>query len=347
MFFYLLLLLNYSILIIAKEELNSKTTSLILNYYESLIDLNDLDNIKNYNNQDIYENYTLDNQTRIFGEYILSKYYGLSFFFFFIGFFILLYGSHYYKIGLIFHSTMFIFYIFIFLLDFNYKESQYNYYLYILFFSFISGVVCRIFLGDNDKRIWQLIIYGACFGCFFFKSIIYYFILLNKKYKFSDRYLTIFFFSIIMGALSNVFIPLGDYAFLPNSIISGSYYIVNSFMHILNTNYTDFNLSNLPSNFVVEKGEFKTYLFIQIFLIIFAFFVQIIHLKVKELEDPKVIEKKALNQFIRESRLTINSDDINSSIQDKDSKIYILINKSLNNDESDEEEEIKGHENRV
>jgi hypothetical protein len=70
-------------------------------------------------------------------------------------------------------------------------------------------------------------------------------------------------------------------------------------------------------------------------------------LKVKELEDPKVIEKKALNQFIRESRLTINSDDINSSIQDKDSKIYILINKSLNNDESDEEEEIKGHENRV
>ena len=347
MFFYLLLLLNYSILIIAKEELNSKTTSLILNYYESLIDLNDLDNIKNYNNQDIYENFTLDNQTRIFGEYILSKYYGLSFFNLFIGFFILLYGAHYYKIGLIFHSTMFIFYIFIFLLDFNYKESQDYYYLYILLFSFISGVVCRIFLGDNDKRIWQLIIYGACFGCFFFKSIIYYFILLNKKYKFSDRYLTIFFFSIIMGALSNVFIPLGDYAFLPNSIISGSYYIVNSFMHILNTNYTDFNLSNLPSNFVVEKGEFKTYLFIQIFLIIFAFFVQIIHLKVKELEDPKVIEKKALNQFIRESRLTINSDDINSSIQDKDSKIYILINKTLNNDESDEEEEIKGHENRV
>ena len=96
---------------------------------------------------------------------------------------------------------------------------------------------------------------------------------------------------------------------------------------------------------MVEKGEFKTYLFIQIFLIIFAIFVQIIHLKGKELEDPKVIEKKALNQFIRESRLTINSEDINSSIQDKDSKVYILINKSLNNDESDEDEEIKEQDN--
>ena len=337
MFFYLLLLLNYIFLIIAKEDSNSKTTSLIFNYYESLIDLNNLDNINIFNNQDIIENFTSNNETRIFGEYILSKYYGLSFCILFLGFFILLYGAHYYKIGLIFHSAMFIFYIFIFLLDFNYKESQYNYYSYILLFSFISGIFCRIFLGDNDKRICQLIIYGACFGCFFFKSIIYYLILLKKNYKYNVRYLIMFFSSIIIGALSNIFIPLGDYAFLPNSLISGSYYIVNSFMHILNENYTDFNYLNLSSNFVVEEGEFKTYLIIQIFLIIFAIFIQIIHLKGKELEDPKVIEKKALNQFIRESRLTINSDDLNSSNQEKDSKIYILMNGSLNKDDEDEE----------
>ena len=178
------------------------------------------------------------------------------------------------------------------------------------------------------------------FWLFFFKSIIYYLILLKKNYQYKVRYYIMFFSSIIIGALSNIFIPLGDYAFLPNSIISGSYYIVNSFMHILNENYTDFNFLNLPSNFVVEEGEFKTYLIIQIFLIIFAIFIQIIHLKEKVLEDPKVIERKALNQFIRESRLTINSDDLNSSIQEKDSKIYILMNGSLNKDKDDEEEEI-------
>jgi len=338
MFFYLLLLLNYSMLIFAKEESNLETISLKFNYYESLIHLN---NFNIYNNTDNNENTTLNNKTRIFGEYIFSKYYGLSFCTLFIGFFILLYGAHYYRIGLIFHSTMLIFYIFIFLLDFNYKESQYNSYLYILLFSFISGVFCGKFLGENNKRACQLIIYGACFGCFFFKSIIYYFILLKKNSKYNSRYLSIFFSSIIIGALSNVFIPLGDYAFLPNSILSGSYYIVNSFMHILSKNYTDFNYLNLPPpNFVIEEGEFRTYLIIQTFLLIFAFFVQIIHLKGKVLEDPKVIEKKALNQFIRESRLTINSDDINSSIQEKGSKIEILVNNSINNYESNEDQDI-------
>ena len=239
---------------------------------------------------------------------------------------------------------MFLFHILIFLLDWCYKESQSIYYLYILLFSFISGVFCRIFLGDNDKRKCQLFIYGACFGCFFFKSIIYYFILLKKNYKFNSRYLTIFFSSIVIGALSNIFIPLGDYAFLPSSTISGSYYVMNSFTHILGKNYTDFNYLNLATNYMVEKDEFTTFLIMQFFLIIFAIFVQIIHLKGKELEDPKVIEQKALNQFIRESRLTINESEMNSSIQEKDSKIEILFNHSMNKDESDEDEDINAQE---
>ena len=67
-------------------------------------------------------------------------------------------------------------------------------------------------------------------------------------------------------------------------------------------------------------------------------------MKEKQLEDPKVIEKKALNQFIRESRLTVNEDDINSSIQSKDSKIDILVNNSLNKDESGEEQDINDQE---
>ena len=67
-------------------------------------------------------------------------------------------------------------------------------------------------------------------------------------------------------------------------------------------------------------------------------------MKGKELEDPKVIEQKALNQFIRESRLTINESEMNSSIQEKDSKIEILFNHSMNKDESDEDEDINAQE---
>ena len=135
MFFYLLILLNYSILIIAKENSNTKSKLLIYNYYDKLIDLKDSNIINIFNNYLIKEenlfwnNETQNNKTRIFGEYIFYEYYGLSFCVLFIGFYILFFGAYYYKIGIIFHSAMFIYYNFVFLLDMNCeysKESQYN-----------------------------------------------------------------------------------------------------------------------------------------------------------------------------------------------------------------------------
>ena len=349
MFFYLLILLNYSILIIAKENSNTKSKLLIYNYYDKLIDLKDSNIINIFNNYLIKEenlfwnNETQNNKTRIFVEYIFYEYYGLSFCVLFIGFYILFFGAYYYKIGIIFHSAMFIYYNFVFLLDMNCeysKESQYNYYLYILFFSFISGIFCRIYLDADERKSCQLILYGACFGYFLFKSIIYYFILLKKIYRNNIILVTLFVSSIVFGSLFNLYIPLGDYAFLPCSVMCGSYYIIISFTHILGSKYTDFNILDLAPNLEIEENEFITYIIAQLILISFSIYIQIIHLKEKVFEDPQVIQIKALNEFISESRLSFNEDDDNAIIQERDNKENLIENFNLNEDINDNDEVI-------
>ena len=202
-------------------------------------------------------------------------------------FFILLYGACHYRLALIINFTLFLYYNIVLILD----NLENNYYLYILLFSFLSGVFIYIFIGTNDenskKFITQIIIYGGILGCFLFKTIVYFLGEIDfNEIKIFFYYLC-FYLSIILGGIANFFIykKVGNYIYLPCSVISGSFFIIKSCDFII-----------FSENKKNNENEKRTNIIFLILLIFGSTLYQIYHIKYKEIENPEYFEKEKQKQ---------------------------------------------------
>ena len=127
--------------------------------------MNNNKNIYSFNRKDINkilcylksETNETNNETKVIiknmrkVDKIFRKYELISFLILFFGCFIILYGAYYYKLALIIHSCLFIYYTFAFIILFTNEKYHKLYYFYHILFSFISGIFIYIFLGTDDR----------------------------------------------------------------------------------------------------------------------------------------------------------------------------------------------------
>ena len=180
---------------------------------------------KNYEFKDIsYNIYAAD------GEYVFIKYYYLSYFLLLFGFFIILYGSYYYNLGLLIH---FFFLVNFFISDFISFLGNVSFYIYFVSFAFfLISITVTLFLknnenkgknGDNktnennknaenylyfetDHKVFTKqfkrkllsihIIYSYSLGFTFFKTIVYYYIYFNGPLDFFEEEIRIYIYIV-------------------------------------------------------------------------------------------------------------------------------------------------------
>jgi len=306
-------------------------------YYLIIISIinNSINNNKNiffFNRNEIINSLNLTNNLEdenkiLKAEEIFISYEIISFAVLFFGCFIILYGSYYYKLALMIHSGLFIYYI-IGLIYF--KETVY--YLYFGLFSLISGILIYVFISTDDikslKYKVQKFIYGIGCGCFLYKTMFYYIAIYPDNNSIIYYYISFFFVILIIGII-NYFIP-NNLVYLPCSVVSGSFYIIN-------------NLNNIICKETLEnkKETFdKNSLIIHIIIFIFSIFYQIYHLKYKNNELPNNYNNEKDDNENENERMSTASNKLNIEIADKQQE---LLNDNKN-EENIEEEEINDQE---
>ena len=349
MFLYWLIIFIYPILNVELKEIkikksflffgkdiNNKIINKDINYININIMNNDLSNSTDMNETFINKTISADDIFRE-DEYI-------SFCFLFFGFFIILYGAYYYKLALIIHSSLFLFYAFILILP-----NLGDYYQLILFFSCISGILIYKFITTDDKSskkyITQKILYGFAFGCFLIKIIFYYYILFKfiSDNNFNENiddintidsiYTQTFISFILIFGVISCFLP-DILSYISCSTISGSFYIINNLDFIINM------------KIVNNKYEsFITSIIIQVIIIICSIIFQIYHLKYKESEVDNIYINEKNENDNDNSRIS-NVSIISNSNQDNELKQGIgeKEQKFLFNEREAEEEEINDQE---
>ena len=211
-------------------------------------------------------------------EFIFDNYEIFSFIFLIFGCFMVLYGA-YYNFFLIIQVTLFFYYI-ISLVTPDSSSNVRNL-LFILLFSFISGILIYIAFKSNKKFIEKHIFIkkislGSITGCFLNQIIFSYIYIFNDNLDQKIYYISFPCLIFTCGALSNI-IPK-NISFIPSSVISGMFFIKLS-------------IDNLFSSFMSEPGMIEKIIEIIIFIIfaILAFFYQIYHLKNKLSEMPELL----------------------------------------------------------
>ena len=310
-FIYSLIIFIYSITnihlkeITIKKSLLSFDTKIYINNNKNLLFFNR----NEINNTKIFLEHSI-NDRKIKDEDIFQKYEMISFLILFFGCFIMLYGAYYYKLALIIHSSLFIYYaisFFYFLYNEIKKmgisdenenknsiensssesESEADEHilnsLYFSLFSLISGILIYIFISTDDgkskKHIIQKFIYGAVLGCFLTKTIFYYIIIFNNDIEYS--YYICLLASLLILLIINFFLP-DNISYMLCSSISGSFYIINSLNCIISSN----NLEN-------EKNDtFITNIIIHIIIFICSIIFQNYHIKYKNCELPNNYNKE-------------------------------------------------------
>ena len=211
-------------------------------------------------------------------EFIFDNYEIFSFIFLIFGCFMVLYGA-YYNFFLIIQVTVFFYYIISLVTPDS--SSNIRNLLFILLFSFISGILIYIAFKSNrkfiDKHIFiKKISLGAITGCFLNQIIFSYIYIFNDNLDQKIYYICFPSLIFTCGALSNI-IPK-NISFIPSSVISGMFFIKLS-------------IDNLFSSFVFESGFIEKIIEIIVFIIfvILAFFYQIYHLKNKLSEMPELL----------------------------------------------------------
>ena len=212
-------------------------------YYLIIINIinNSINNNKNiffFNRNEIINSFNLKNKSSEFdklidniknAEKIFIKYEIISFAVLFFGCFIILYGSYYYKLALIIHSSLFIYYIIVI------KSFDDIVYLYCGLFSLISGILIYIFISTDDTKSLkykvQKFIYGIGCGCFLYKTMFYYIAIYPDNNSIIYYYISFFFVILIIGII-NYFFP-NNLAYFPCSVVSGSFYIINNLNNII------------------------------------------------------------------------------------------------------------------
>lgn len=268
-------------------------------------------------------------------ELIFRKYYICSFIILLLGIITILYGGYYYKFGIIIHSTIFLFY-FISLIIPSIDEK---YYQLVLFFSFISGIVIYYNIGNDEISSFKLKILksinGGILG-FFIHKIIYYYIIIS----YSDKniiynyiyYITCIALIFIFGGL-NLFFP-DKFSFLPCSIISSSFYIINTLDSII-VNENEFN----------KKEKIITSMIIQFLFIVCSLIYQIFHIKNKINENPfnyktpkfEENEYYSRDSYVSQSQLSETIQDL-ETINNSEIKEELFNTKNKDGDEYEEDE---------
>lgn len=281
---------NGSNMSIVKFEFNISNIKTIINCTNETItyrDNNNYTNIYNFTNKD----YEFDQS---YGEIIFVEYEILSYYLLFFGFLIVLYGSCYYILGIMFHISLVLYF---FIKDFcelfcNFNSK--NIPLFIFTGTIISGIVIYYIINSKEEqrknKIIQ-IIYGSVLGYFLYKSLFYYIIFftpLNKILYFIFLVFTVLA-GCVVGCIINYLNAFMNFYFMICSIIPGSFYIIKGIGFIIGGYYSDIliiqynieyseKISNeISRNYSKALNKIIFYLVLQILIIICAFIFQIFY----------------------------------------------------------------------
>ena len=287
-----IIIYNGSNMSIVKFEFNISNIKTIKNYTNETITYSDNNN-NNYTNFYNFtkKDYKLDYS---YGEIIFVEYEILSYYLLFFGFLIVLYGSCYYILGIMFHISLVLYF---FIKDFcelfcNFNSK--NIPLFIFTGTIISGIVIYYIINSKEEqrknKIIQ-IIYGSVLGYFLYKSLFYYIIFftpLNKILYFIFLVFTVLA-GCIVGCIINYLNAFMNYYFMICSIIPGSFYIIKGIGFIIGGYYSDIliiqhkleyseKISNeISGDYSRASDKIIFYLLLQILIIICSFIFQIFY----------------------------------------------------------------------
>lgn len=283
---------NGSNMSIVKFKFNISNIETIINCTNETITYSDNNN-NNYTNIYNFTNkyYEFDQS---YGEIIFVEYEILSYYLLFFGFLIVLYGSCYYILGIMFHISLVLYF---FIKDFcelfcNFNSK--NIPLFIFTGTIISGIVIYYIINSKEEqrknKIIQ-IIYGSVLGYFLYKSLFYYIIFftpLNKILYFIFLVFTVLA-GCIVGCIINYLNAFMNYYFMICSIIPGSFYIIKGIGFIIGGYYSDIltikyeleyseKVSNeISRDYSKASDKIIFYLVLQILIIICSFIFQIFY----------------------------------------------------------------------
>ena len=273
-------------------------------------------------------------------EYLFIDNVGLSFVLVLSGFLISLYGSYHYNISLVIHIFFLLNFFFCDIINF-FTEVQ----LYIMFISFAFFVVSlssSIFLKNSEisciRQVFINIFYGSTLGFTLFKTIFYYlfhfldpisFETLSEEWRFPVYFIVLIIFIAIFTIL-NLCDVFGAYAYVPCSVIAGSFYVIKGLQYILGGYYSSilflkkslkFNISSKEKNDII-----LTYLILHLAILLFSSIFQIRYIKIK-IEEIHTEELNRVSKLPRYSEGSENQNSRNNQSLIKEDDESLLSNK--------------------
>ena len=237
-------------------------------------------------------------------------------------------------------------------------------YIYFISFGFLLvSLTTSIFLINRKKNRCKnyLInsIYGATLGFTLFKTIFYYLFyfldpidpnIFSEDYRF-PIYLIVLITICAIFIILNLCEVFGKYAYVPCSIIAGSFYTIKGLQYILGGYYSSILFFKKNLEFKLSSSEKKeiilTYSILHLGILIFSSIFQIKYLKLKIEIENSITEinrtsKLALgNNEDGESRTNSNNQSL---IKEEDESLLNSKVKDENNNSLNEENEIDDQE---
>ena len=273
-------------------------------------------------------------------EYLFIVDEGFSFVLALSGFFISLYGSYHYNISLVIHIFFLLTFFFCDIINF-FTEVQ----LHIMFISFgffVVSLSSSIFLKNNEisciRQVFINIFYGSTLGFTLFKTIFYYlfyflepisFETLSDEWRFPIYFIVLIIFISIFTIL-NLCDVFGTYAYVPCSVIAGSFYVIKGLQYILGGYYSSilflkkslkFNISSKEKNDII-----LTYLILHLVILLFSSIFQIRYIKIK-IEEIHTEELNRVSKLPRYSEGSENQNSRNNQSLIKEDDESLLSNK--------------------
>ena len=267
-------------------------------------------------------------------EYLFIDNVGLSFVLVLSGFLISLYGSYHYKVQL--------------------------YIMFISFAFFVVSLSSSIFLKNSEisciRQVFINIFYGSTLGFTLFKTIFYYlfhflepisFETLSEEWRFPVYFIVLIIFIAIFTIL-NLCDVFGAYAYVPCSVIAGSFYVIKGLQYILGGYYSSilflkkglkFNISSKEKNDII-----LTYLILHLVILLFSSIFQIRYIKIK-IEEIHTEELNRVSKLPRYSEGSENQNSRNQSlIKEEDESLLSNKIKDDNDTSVNENNEIDDQE---
>ena len=292
------------------------------------------------------------------GEYLFIKFPRFSFMLVISGFLISLYGSYYYRLSLMIHMFFLLNFVICDIINF-FSEVQLHIY-FISFAFFLVSLSASIFLKNSEKNNFKKFaingIYGATLGFTFFKTIFYYIFYfldpidsntLPEDLRF-PIYLVVLIITCAIFVILNLCEIFGTYAYVPCSIIAGSFYVIKGLQYILGGYYSSILFFKKSLEFKITPSEKKeiilTYSILHLVILIFSSFFQIRYLRLKKIELESNFEEinrtSRLSLRNNEGRESQNSSNNQSLIKESDESLLNSKIKDENDNSLNEENEI-------